>query len=230
MRLLIPIVLLALSGAAEAQVRTSADGTLQLQVSEAVQIPAGTVYVSEDGKGKCVLLDEVNIQPEAGKPQTLPLTTLSLTDGRVPEQSWKISSERVEALEPLIRYLSSHRAVSAATRQLAALCLLRNVDAGQWHAEITDQDLYTIVAALDLLHQITPERTFALQQNSQLKLRALHLSDLRPKAMQVYGIALPPAAFDPQSLPNMRQLMHTPGDNCPICRQRAAAERLQDNL
>jgi hypothetical protein len=66
-----------------------------------------------------------------------------------------------------------------------------------------------------------------LAGDSELKLRALRNPWCRAKAMQVYGLSLGDGAVPP----DLGQLLHTkPGDNCPICRQRALMEKAGSDL
>jgi hypothetical protein len=76
------------------------------------------------------------------------------------------------------------------------------------------------IDALGLLRVLHPSRTFALATDPDLRLRALRNPWCRTKAALLYGLTLP--GSDGATAPDLGQLLHTsPGDNCPICRQRA---------
>ena len=81
-----------------------------------------------------------------------------------------------------------------------------------------------------ILRTVAPSQTFALGSDSGLKLRALRNPWCRAKAMELYGITIPATTADGQ-VPDLGQLLHTrPGDNCPICRQRALMEKAAGDL
>jgi hypothetical protein len=91
----------------------------------------------------------------------------------------------------------------------------------------TPAEVTQAVDVLGLLRQLAPQQTFALATDSELKLRALRNPWARVKAMQVYGLNLGDGAV----APDLGQLLHTkPGDNCPICRQRALMEQAAGGL
>ena len=93
-------------------------------------------------------------------------------------------------------------------------------------AHPTPAEVTQAVDALGILHTIAPGQQFAIANDSGLKLRALRNPWCRAKAMQLYGIALPAASGADGQVPDLGQLLHTkPGDNCPICRQRALMQQ-----
>jgi hypothetical protein len=82
-----------------------------------------------------------------------------------------------------------------------------------------------------VLREISPDKTFALASDSELKLRALRNPWCRAKAMQLYGMTIPGDAPPGAVPPDLGQLLHTkPGDNCPICRMRAQMQAPPSDL
>jgi len=209
----------------------------QLASEARLEIPAGLICTTRDGSAKCVILREmiITLPPNGSQTRTLSVTPISGTF--VAGEKLRPTSEELEKLKPLLKYLADHPETTQAASQLAALCLIRDVDFAKWLATLPAQaapsnsNLEVALDAFEVLRQVAPDGSFSLQRDAQLKMLALHIPETRGKAMRVYGINLQPAAVDVPSLPNISQLLHTkPGDNCPICRQRAAAERLQNSL
>lgn len=113
-----------------------------------------------------------------------------------------------------------------APETLIARLLRENFTFAQWHASLghepTPAELTALLEALATAQREQPDRKLALTDDAELRRRALRAPEVRAKAMEVFGMTAP----DGVPLPTVDQLMHTqPGDNCPICRMRAQAEK-----
>jgi hypothetical protein len=138
----------------------------------------------------------------------------------------------------LLKFLADQPDAPKATAQLAILCLLENVTFPQWMQFLaatttpaephpTPSEVTQAIDVLGILRTVAPTQTFALAADPELKLRALRNPWCRAKAMQLYGLDLGDGAVPP----DLGQLLHTkPGDNCPICRQRALMQQPANDL
>lgn len=207
-------------------------GVLDLHKAKAtgaVRVPSGTVCVTEAGKDRCLVL-KTTLAAEIAT--SIPVATLS---GSLPEGTkWRPSEETISELAPLVQYLETKPATSLEALRLTALCLMSDPTFRQWNALSSDSAEAKVAAALDavtLLREIAPGKSFALQEDGELKLAAYRTPGLRGKAMQAFQVKISPVPVNPKSLPNMEQLMHiAPGDDCPLCRIRGKAAGVQDNL
>ncbi len=138
-------------------------------------------------------------------------------------------------LAGLLDYFSRNNDVPRLTAQLLVLCVTEDITFASWRrflgaqpgTEPTPQEIGAAIDALGVLREIHPQSTFALASDAELKLRALRNPLARAKAAQLYGFALPDAPLPPA----LGTLLHRkPGDNCPICRQRALMQPREDGL
>jgi hypothetical protein len=205
-----------------------------------IAIPAGAICSTTDNAARLVVLQSatLSIAPDASAEALLPSAALS-SKATVDKQPLRLSAESEPRLDPLLKRLAGQQDVPRTTAQFAIFSLLEDMTFAQWEqflaarrpAEATPEPHPTpaeVVQAIDvlgLLRELAPERIFALAADGELKLRALRNPWCRAKAMQLYGVTL---TGDPAEagLPNLSQLLHTkPGDNCPICRQRAEMQK-----
>jgi len=213
-------------------VDNKSDGPLQ------IDIPAGQIAANRAGAAKMIVLRAAQLRvPAHGSAEaSLPAAALSSANALASEP-FQALSDAEPRLDGLLKYLSTQPDAPRETAQLATLCLLENIDFQKWEQFLAPQkagdpaiqphptpaQVTQAVDAMGILRTVAPTQTFALASDSGLKLLALRNPWCRAKAMQLYGISIP--GGDGQ-LPNLGQLLHTrPGDNCPICRQRALMQQ-----
>jgi hypothetical protein len=203
-----------------------------------IDIPAGQIAANRAGAAKMIVLRGAQLRvPAHGSAEaSLPAAALSSANALVSEP-FEASSAAEPRMDGLLKFLSTQPDAPKETAQLATLCLLENIDFQKWEQFLAPQgagdpaspphptpaQVTQAVDAMGILRSVAPDRSFALSNDAGLKLLALRNPWCRAKAMQLYGISLP--GGDGQ-LPNLGQLLHTrPGDNCPICRQRALMQQ-----
>jgi len=203
-----------------------------------IDIPAGQIAANRAGVSKMIVLRAAQLQvPAHGSAEaSLPAAALSSGNALVSEP-FQSSADAEPRMDGLLKFLSTQPDAPKETAQLATLCLLENIDFQKWEQFLSPQkagdpagqphptpaQVTQAVDAMGILRSIAPAQTFALASDSGLKLLALRNPWCRAKAMELYGISI--AGADGQ-IPNLGQLLHTkPGDNCPICRQRALMQQ-----
>jgi hypothetical protein len=203
-----------------------------------IDIPAGLIAANRSKTAKMVVLRaaQLHVAAHASAEASLPAAALSSANPLVSEP-FEASSDAEPRMDGLLKFLSTQPDAPKATAQLAALCLLEDINFQKWEQFLTPQragepagqrhpspaEVTQAVDAMGILRVVAPRQTFALSGDSGLKLLALRNPWCRGKAMQLYGISIPGGAGQ---IPNLGQLLHThPGDNCPICRQRALMQR-----
>ena len=216
-------------------VNNSSDAALE------IDIPAGQIAASRGGAAKMIVLRAAQLRvPAHGSAEaSLPAAALSSANTLVSEP-FQSSSDAEPRMDGLLKFLSTQPDAPKETAQLATFCLLENIDFQKWEQYLalprtgdsaapagpphpTPAQVTQAVDAMGILRSVAPGQTFALSSDSGLKLLALRNPWCRAKAMQLYGISIPGA--DGQ-IPDLGQLLHTrPGDNCPICRQRALMQQ-----
>ena len=213
-------------------VNNSSDEPLQ------IDIPAGQIAANRASTAKMIVLRAAQLRvPAHGSAEaSLPAAALSSANALVSEP-FQSSSDTEPRMDGLLKFLSTQPDAPKETAQLATLCLLENIDFQKWEQFLappragepagpprpTPAQVTQAVDAMGILRTVAPAQTFALASDSGLKLLALRNPWCRAKAMELYGISVPGA--DGQ-IPNLGQLLHTrPGDNCPICRQRALMQQ-----
>jgi hypothetical protein len=208
-----------------------------------VTIPAGLIAEGRDRPDRVVVLRkaEASVPPQGVVDITLPIAALSSKNAGG-SQPFRLTAASEPRLTPLLDLLANQPDAPRETAQITVLCLLENLSYPQWLQYLagatvdpaaakeprpTPAEVTEAVDVLGLLHKMAPEQAFALASDSELKLRALRNPWCRVKAMQVYGLNLGDGAVPP----DLGQLLHTkPGDNCPICRQRALMEKAGSDL
>ena len=146
--------------------------------------------------------------PRSAVEVALPVAGLS-SKSSAPAQPFAVTSASEPRLTPLLDYLAGQPDAPRATAQLAVLCLLENLNYGQWiqllsgatsasapgDTHPTPADITQAVDVLGLLRQLAPQQTFALASDSELKLRAPAQpvvprqgdADLRPQSRRRRG-------------------------------------------
>lgn len=207
-----------------------------------VTIPAGLIAEGREKPDRVVVLRkaEASVPAKGVVDVSLPVAALSSKSSGT-TQPFTLTSATEPRLKPLLDYLANQPDAPRATAQMTVLCLLENLNYAQWLQSLaaptggapasdphpTPAEVTEAVDVLGLLRQLAPQQAFALASDSELKLRALRNPWCRVKAMQVYGLSLGEGAVPP----DLGQLLHTkPGDNCPICRQRALMEKAAGDL
>ena len=207
-----------------------------------VTIPAGLIAEGREKPDRVIVLRkaEASIPPQSAVDIALPVAALSSKTGGT-TQAFALTAAPEPRLTPLLDYLANQPDAPRTTAQLTVLCVLENLSYAQWLEYLsastgsapasdphpTPAEVTQAVDVLGLLRQLAPQQTFALATDSELKLRALRNPWCRVKAMQIYGLTLGDGAVPP----DLGQLLHTkPGDNCPICRQRALMEKAAGDL
>jgi len=210
--------------------------TVKNQSPEAVVIgqAAGLICKAEGGASRIITLRalELTVAANAEAEATVPAALLSADP---PTGSLVPTAETEPRLAPLLAYLATRNDLPRLTAQLLVRCILEDPSFAAWQRAIgiaagtepAPEQVIAVIDALGVLRQITPERTFKLATDPELKLRALRNPVARGKAMKLYGIDLPEAPLPP----DLGTLLHTKtGDNCPICRQRALMQPPADGL
>jgi hypothetical protein len=163
---------------------------------------------------------------------TLPVAALS-SKNAVKQQPFAPLATTEPRLTPLLKTLADQPDAPRTTVQLAVLGVLEDLNFSQWrqfsgnagNAQPTPAEITQAIDALGLLKLASPQGNFALGNDTELKLRALRNPWSRAKAVALYGLDTGDGAV----APDLRQLLHTqPGDNCPICRQRALMQQQGD--
>lgn len=200
-----------------------------------VAIPAGLIAASRAGGDRVIVLRaaQLPVAAHAAAEVALPVVALSAKNGGT-SQPYQATPNTEPRLAELLKFLADKPDAPKATAQLATLAFLEDVTFAQWQQFLaaprageppdsthpTPAEIIQAIDALGILRMLAPAKTFAIATDSELKLRALRNPWCRTKAMRLYGITLP--AGDGAVPPDLGQLLHTtPGDNCPICRQRA---------
>jgi hypothetical protein len=197
-----------------------------------VAIPAGLIAASTTGERRVVLRGaEAGVPARGAVEVALPAAALS-SKSRAASASFTLTDATEPRLAPLLKYLTGQPEAPRATAQLAVFCLLENISFAGWlrflsasapdESHPTPAEVAQAIDALGILRTVAPEQAFALQSDSDLKLRALRNPWCRAKAMQLYGLQIGDGALPP----DIGQLLHTkPGDNCPVCRQRTLLQQ-----
>ena len=200
-----------------------------------IAIPAGLIAANRAGGDRLIVLRaaQVSVPARATVDVSLPAAALSSKNAAVTEP-YRLTPDAEPRLAGLLKFLSDKPDAPKPTSQLAALAILEDITFPQWQQFLAPQrvgdapgqthptpaEVTQAIDSLGILRTLLPEKSFALATDAELKFRALRNPWCRAKAMQLYGIALP--ASDGAVPPDIRELLHlTPGDNCPICRQRA---------
>jgi len=199
-----------------------------------VAIPAGLIATGATPECRLAVVREsmATIPAQGAVDVSLPVAALS-TKSAVRQQPFTLQTATEPRLEPLLKVLSDQPDAPRPTVQLAVLGLLEDINFAQWRqfsgatgdAQPTPAEITQAIDALGLLRVAVPLGTFALGNDTELKLRALRNPWSRAKAVALYGLD----AGGDAVAPDLRQLLHTqPGDNCPICRQRALMQKQGD--
>jgi hypothetical protein len=192
-----------------------------------VAIPAGLIATGRETPSRVISLRAATASLPAHGVADVALPIAALSSRNVTQsQPFVLTTENEPRLAALLQALADQPDAPRATTQLAIFCLLEDITFAQWRqflgsaaeSQPTPAEVTQAIDALGLLRLAQPQQTFALARDADLKLRALRNPWSRAKAMLVYGLDFGDGAVPP----DLRQLLHTsPGDNCPICRQRA---------
>lgn len=208
----------------------------------AINVPAGLVAADPKGQDRMVVLRAATAAlPAQGVADVvLPAASLSST---APDTSDALtfSPQAEPKLDGLLKWLANQPDAPRTTAQLAVFGLLENISFASWEKYLaanrpanapvetapTPAEIAQAIDALGILREVAPQQTFALATDNDLKLRALRNPWCRVKAMKLYGLDFGDGALPP----DLGQLLHTkPGDNCPICRQRALLQQSPSDL
>jgi len=195
---------------------------------------AGLIFASGEDRVITLRAAELVIPARQAVEAEIPCARLS-SRPRAEAKNFQLTNETEPRLAGLLTYFAGHNDVPRLTAQLLVLCVTEDITFAPWRKflnaqpglEPTPQEVVAAIDALGTLREISPRQTFALGADAELKLRAYRNPVARNKAMQVFDISLPEAPLPPQ----LGSLLHTkPGDNCPICRQRALMQPRDDGL
>ncbi len=198
--------------------------------------PAGLICASTSGEDRVITMRAIQIDVPAHQSAETAIPCAAISS-RQParEGRRRLTTDAEPRLAGLLDYFARHNDVPRLTAQLLVLCVTEDIAFAAWRrflgtepgSEPSSQEIVAGVDALGVLREVCPSRTFALGADAELKLRALRNPVARGKAMQLYGLALPDAPLPP----DLGTLLHRkPGDNCPICRQRALMLPREDGL
>jgi hypothetical protein len=196
-----------------------------------VTIPAGLIAAGATPENRVVVVRNATatVPPQGAMDVSLPVAALS-SKNPVKQQPFTPLASTEPRLAPLLKTLADQPDAPRPTVQLAVLGVLEDVNFSQWRqfsgdpadAQPTPAEITQAIDALGLLKLASPHGNFALGNDTELKLRALRNPWSRAKAVALYGLD----SGDGAVAPDLKQLLHTqPGDNCPICRQRALMQQ-----
>ena len=201
-----------------------------------IAIPAGLVCAAAGDRVLVLRTARLTVPPGGSAEARLPTVALSAKNPCT-TRTFAPVQDSAPALAPLLRLAAERADLPNDTIQLVALALLEDIAFTPWQEFLVPQrnkeaaeqphptpaEVTLAIDALGLLRQLAPERQFALATDPGLKLRALRNPWARAKAVQLYGLDAVPLP------PDIGQLLHArPGDNCPICRQRAKMQSPPD--
>lgn len=197
-------------------------------------MPVGLVFKAESGE-KQVTLRSADITLPAGAETEAVIPTGGLALGNADEfREVKLLDEPDNLLKPLLALFEGQPDLPRNTAQLAVFAVTEDISLARWLEWLpvaekdraisrpTPTEVTQIVDALAFVRLAYPERKPALLADEKLKRLATRNPHSRGKAMSLYGIVLDDVQPGvPSAVPDLKQLLHmTPGDNCPICRQR----------
>lgn len=197
-----------------------------------VAIPAGLICALSTSGVRMLTLHSASLKtpPNSTAEATIPAVALS-TKGTPAAQACLPTTDAEPKLTPFLTWLAAQPDLPRTTTQLIVFSILEDITFAQWQNFLaTPPGVATAIDALGILRTLDPSRQSALATDAGLKVRALRDPVCRAKAMQLYGLALP-ADIQSGPIPEIGQLLHrTPGDNCPICRERAKMQQGASDL
>ncbi len=197
-----------------------------------IAVPAGLICALGTSGDRMLALRTVTIKiaPNGTAEATIPAVALSTTVA-LGNRACRPTPDREPRVAPFLTWLATQPDLPRTTAQLIVFSLLADITFPQWQTFLTTPpDVVTAIDALGILRILDPARTPALATDSGLKVRALRDPVCRAKAGLLYGLALP-AEIPSGPIPDIGALLHrTPGDNCPICRERAKMQRGASDL
>lgn len=197
-----------------------------------IAVPAGLICALGTSSVRMVTLRSASIKtpPNSTAEATIPAVALS-TNVASTTRACLPTTDAEPKLAPLLTWLATQPDLPRTTTQLIVFSILEDITFSQWQTFLaTPADVATAIDALGILRTLDPARQPALATDAGLKVRALRDPVCRAKAMQLYGLTLP-ADIPSGPIPEVGQLLHrTPGDNCPICRERAKMQQGASDL
>ena len=236
----LPLAVADLAGHPELTSTWEADGRtlIKLTIHNAspaettIAVPAGLICALGSSTDRMLALRSalLKIPPNGTAEATIPAVALSpkVAPGNRASRPTKDSEPK---LAPLLTWLATQPDLPRVTAQLIVFSLLEDITFPQWQAFLSaPPDVVAAIDALGILRTLDPARIPALAADPGLKVRALRDPVCRVKASQIYGLTLP-AEIPSGLIPDIGQLLHrTPGDNCPICRERAKMQQGASDL
>ena len=207
-----------------------------------VAIPAGAVFIAENGERQVVLRDlDAKLEPMGEADAVLPMAALSSKNAGT-QRTLRLSPEAEPKLTPLLPLFAKQNDLPRPTAQLAIFIVMEDMSweawtqwltatrpAGKAKQPVSPAEVAQAVDALAFVKLSNPAKPPALLADEALKRLALRNPWARGKAMTLYGLSVDNVLTgDPALPPDLNQLLHTtPNDNCPICRQR---QKMQPEL
>ncbi len=203
-----------------------------------VAIPAGAVFIAENGERQVVLRAlDAKLEPMGEADAVLPMAALSSKNAGT-QRTLHLSPDAEPKLAPLLPLFAKQNDLPRPTAQLAIFIVMENMgweawtqwlDATRPKQPISPAEVAQAVDALAFIQLSNPAKPPALLADETLKRLALRNPWARGKAMALYKMSVDNALTgDPGLPPDLNQLLHsTPNDNCPICRQR---QKMQPEL
>jgi|GEM_PF-1267364 len=199
-----------------------------------LSIPGALVFAAATGE-KQVTIRSANIDLPAGVETEVLIPTAGLSSKNTDAfREVKLSSEAGASLQPLIALFETQPDLPRNTAQLAVFIATEDISLSRWldwllvpdtekvMSRPTPTEVTQIVDALAFVKLAFTDRKPSLLLDEKLKRLTLRNPHSRTKAAALYGIVIDDVQpGDVSAAPDLKQLLHiTPGDNCPICRQR----------
>lgn len=200
-----------------------------------ISIPAGSVFIGENGERQIVLRDlDAKLEANGESDAVLPAAALS-SKNTATQRTLKLAPDGEPRIAGLLPLFAKQNDLPRPTAQLAVFIALEDIKWEAWTQwlvstrppgkeaqPVSPAEVAQAVDGLGLVKLSNPPQPPVLLADEALKRLALRNPWARAKAMALYGMTVDNALTgDPALPPDLNQLLHTsPNDNCPICRHR----------
>jgi hypothetical protein len=200
-------------------------------------IASGTQLISNNGEKQIVIRTfRTELAASSESEAILPTAAFSSKNSAT-QRPLKLSAENDPKLGALLALFDKYNDLPRPTAQIAVFIMLEDMNFAEWQKWMEPKwaqenprkphpnptEISQLIDAIGLVKLAEPQRQPKILADEMLKRLALKNSFARGKAMALYGLSVDDAiSGEPSQPPNLNQLLHlSPGDNCPICRQRA---------